>query len=112
MKKVLKLILVAVLASLTVFSTVACVDNSNVGGKKGLLYKKDADGVYVVYGYKDDGTLKDNILNIGEKLDVPVDERLELRAKRFLVTTPLKHLSFQAKLLKLKQVHLLICKNL
>ena len=102
MKKVLKLILVAVLASLTVFSTVACVDNSNVGGKKGLLYKKDADGVYVVYGYKDDGTLKDNTLNIGEKLEVPADAKVRIKSKAFSGNNTIKTLIVSSKVTEIE----------
>lgn len=55
MKKVLKILLIAVLALSCGLSAMACTnDNSEGSTKTGLLYKK-VDGVYEVYKYKDDG---------------------------------------------------------
>ena len=102
MKKVLKLVLVAVLASLTVFGTIACVDHGNGGGKKGLLYKKDADGVYVVYGYKDDGSLVNNTLNIGEKLEVPADAKVRIKSKAFAGNDSIKTLVVSSKVTEIE----------
>lgn len=70
MKKVLNLILVAVLACMAVFGLVACDSPSGVSGKTGLLYKKVSDDTCLIYGYKDDGS-KAPDLNIGAVLEIP-----------------------------------------
>ena len=55
MKKVLKILLVAILALSCGLSAMACANDNGEGSTKtGLLYKK-VDGVYEVYKYKDDG---------------------------------------------------------
>lgn len=61
MKKVLKIALIGILAVLTLLSSFACAPTGGGTTKDGLLYKKDKEGVYVVYGYRDDGTKKDTI---------------------------------------------------
>ncbi len=55
MKKVLKILLVAILALSCGLSAMACTNDNGEGSTKtGLLYKK-VDGVYEIYKYKDDG---------------------------------------------------------
>ena len=55
MKKFLTILLIAVLAVASVFTFTACDDGAETDGKKGLLYKKNRDGAYVIYKYVDDG---------------------------------------------------------
>ncbi len=81
MKKVLKLFLIAVLVVATALTMVACNDGGgNKDAKTGLLYKKNSDGTWVIYDYKDEGKGL-TTLDIGAVLDLP-EENAKVRIKK------------------------------
>ncbi len=95
MKKVLKIILVAILSIATVLSVTACANTENGNTKSGLLYKKEKDGVYVIHGYKDDGSNKSEItLDINEDKD---DDVIRIKKGAFSGNTTLKKIIVSAE---------------
>ncbi|MBQ8426334.1 MAG: leucine-rich repeat domain-containing protein [Clostridia bacterium] len=66
MKKILKIITLALLAVACLITAVACSPDDDGSGEKGLLCK-DIGGVYTVYKYVDDGS-KEKVLDIGAEL--------------------------------------------
>ncbi len=77
MKKILKTILLAVLAVACILTAVACSDGQSGDTDKGMLYKKES-GIYTIYKYVDDGTGV-STLDIGALLD---EEITEVRIKK------------------------------
>ena len=56
MKRFLNIFIAVVLVVLSAFMLVGCDDQSSqVTTRKGLSYKKNKDGVYIVTSYKDEG---------------------------------------------------------
>lgn len=69
MKRLTRIILIAVLAAATLFGAVACAGGSGKAGDKGLLLKKfEGDDFYTVYGYvKEDGD--SSVLDLAKAAD-------------------------------------------
>ncbi len=76
MKKLLRIFLIATLCLASICLTFACnTPKSTSSSEKGLLIKK-IEGEYTVYGYVDDGTLVDGVLDIGE---IAEDKGIEVK---------------------------------
>ncbi len=72
MKKVLKVLLMAILAVCLCLPVVACDGANSASSTPGLKVKKNKDGVYVIYDYvQEEGVTE---LNIGEKLNSGVTD--------------------------------------
>ena len=89
MKKVLKIILIATIAIITALSMVACSTPGDPQTKTGLLYKKESGtGVFVITGYKDDGTEKDTLtIDVSE-----AEELIRIKKGAFSGNDTIKHL--------------------
>lgn len=92
MKKVLNLVLVAVLALTVALGMAGCDAPNNGGSKTGLLYKKVADDTCVIYGYKDAGEGVDT-LEINDKLELPDGvSKVRIKSKAFYGNNTIKNL--------------------
>ena len=87
MKKVLKILLIFVIATITALTMVACTPAQDPTNKTGLLYKKDRDGVFVVYDYKDDGS-KQEIVTV----EIPQAETIRIDKGAFSGNDTIKKL--------------------
>ncbi|MBE7083798.1 MAG: hypothetical protein E7373_04295 [Clostridiales bacterium] len=87
MKKVLKILLSAVLVLSFVFGATACVNPNNGGTtKSGLSYKKVDGGIYEIFKYNDDGK---------EEIEIKIDnvtEGIRIKKDAFAGNTNLKRI--------------------
>ncbi len=92
MKRLLNVLLSALLIIACAFSLTACGDGSGEGdGKTGLLIKK-VGNVYNIYDYVDDGTLVDGVLDIGSILQENNIESARIKKGTFDGVTTIKTL--------------------
>lgn len=80
MKKILKILMLAVMMAACVMTAVACGGSEDGGSDKKGLQCKTKNGVYTIYKYIDDGETK--VLDIGAKLDAGV-ENVKIGANAF-----------------------------
>ena len=92
MKRLLTVLLSALLIVACVFSLTACSDGGSEGdGKTGLLIKK-VGNVYNIYDYVDDGTLTDGVLDIASILKEKNIESARIKKGTFDGVTTIKTL--------------------
>lgn len=80
MKKILRIITLALLSIACLITAVACSPDDDASGEKGLLCK-DIGGIYSVYKYVDDGRT-DKVLDLGLELGENVSD-VRIRANAF-----------------------------